>query len=439
MDLYGELTWRGLVYDATDGVRDALTREPITGYVGFDPTAPSLHVGSLLVMTALAHLQRCGHSPIAVVGGGTGLIGDPSGKSVERQLLSMEQVEANVAGIRGQLARFLDFESTVAPARLVNNAEWLTQLGAVEFMRDVGKHFSVNAMLAKDSVKRRIDSDEGITYTEFSYSLLQAYDFLALFDRFNCTLQMGGSDQWGNITAGMDLIRRVRGAKAHGLVLPLITNSAGTKFGKTEAGAIWLDPERTSPFRFYQFWLSVDDSDVVRYLKFFTFLDESAVNDINVAHSAAPESRLAQRTLAREVTTLVHGSDHLARAERASKVLFGGDFSAISAEDVLAVFDDVPSSMVLLSALEGRGVAAVEMLASTGLAASKGEAARLIRGGGIYLNNRRLDDERARFSIGDAIDRQLFVLRRGPKQNHVVRVAESAAIEQQVDKGSDRL
>jgi len=229
MDLFTELQWRGLVYDATEGVQDVLARERLTGYIGFDPTAPSLHVGSLLVMTALAHMQRCGHSPIAVVGGGTGMIGDPSGKTAERQLLTAEQVETNVEGIRAQLSRFLDFESQSAPARLVNNAEWLSKLDAITFMRDVGKHFTVNAMLAKDSVKRRIESEEGITYTEFSYSLLQAYDFLMLFDRFNCTLQLGGSDQWGNIVAGMDLIRRVRGAKTHGIVLPLITTSSGTK------------------------------------------------------------------------------------------------------------------------------------------------------------------------------------------------------------------
>src|SRR5918996_118296 len=275
MDLYGELEWRGLVYDATEGVRDVLARERLTGYIGLDPTAKSLHVGSLLVMMALAHMQRYGHSPIALVGGGTGLIGDPSGKTVERQLLTVEQVQANVEGIRGQLARFLDFENTSAPARLVNNAEWLTKLTAVDFMRDVGKHFSVSAMLARESVRRRIESEEGISYTEFSYTLLQAYDYLVLHDRFSCTLQMGGSDQWGNITAGMDLIRRVRGKRAHGLVLPLVTTSAGTKFGKTEAGTIWLDPELTSPYEFYQFWLNADDRDSVKYLKFFTFLDSA--------------------------------------------------------------------------------------------------------------------------------------------------------------------
>src|SRR6185369_12889836 len=241
MDLFTELEWRGLVYDATEGLRDLIAREKLTTYIGFDPTAASLHVGSLLPILCLARLQRFGHPPIAVVGGGTGMIGDPSGKTVERQLLSAEHVEANVAGIRSQLARFLDFDTSDTPARLVNNAEWLSKLGAIEFMRDVGKHFTVNAMLAKESVKRRIESEEGITYTEFSYALLQAYDFLELFDRFGCTLQMGGSDQWGNIVAGMDLIRRLRGGKAHGLVLPLITTASGTKFGKTEAGTVWLD------------------------------------------------------------------------------------------------------------------------------------------------------------------------------------------------------
>ena len=424
MDLFGELEWRGLVYDKTEGVSDALAKDQVTGYIGFDPTASSLHVGSLLVMTALAHLQRCGHSPIAVVGGGTGMIGDPSGKTVERQLLTVEQVEANVEGIRAQLSRFLDFESKTAPARLVNNAEWLSKLGAIAFMRDVGKHFTVNAMLAKDSVKRRIESEEGITYTEFSYSLLQAYDFLMLFDRFNCTLQMGGSDQWGNIVAGMELIRRVRGGKAHGLVLPLITTSSGTKFGKTEAGAVWLDPRLTSPFRFYQFWLNTDDSDAGRYLRYFTFLDRPTIEQLEDATRRAPESREAQRALAREVTRMVHGDEHVARAERASSVLFGEDIATLPADDVLSVFDDVPSSTVTVDRLAGDGVAIVDLLASSGLTASKGEATRLIRGGGVYVNNRRITDEKARLRPADAIDGRLFVLRKGAKQNHVVKIAE---------------
>ena len=423
MDLFGEFEWRGLVYDKTEGVREALSKEKVTGYIGFDPSAPSLHVGSLLVMIALAHMQRSGHSPIAVVGGGTGLIGDPSGKTVERQLLTIEQVEANVEGIRGQLSRFLDFESTTAPARLVNNAKWLTELGAIDFMRDVGKYFTVNAMVAKESVKRRMESDEGITYTEFSYSLLQAYDFLVLFDTFNCTLQMGGSDQWGNIVAGMDLIRRVRGGKAHGLVLPLITTASGTKFGKTEAGAVWLDPNLTSPFRFYQFWLNTDDGDVGRYLRCFTFLDRPTIEQLEDATRRAPESREAQRALAREVTRMVHGEEHVDRAERASGVLFGEDLSTLPADDVLSVFDDVPSSTVAADTLSGDGVAVVDLLAASGLTASKGEATRLIRGGGVYVNNRRVTDEKARLRSADAIDGRLFVLRKGAKQNHVVKIA----------------
>jgi tyrosyl-tRNA synthetase len=422
MDLFTEFEWRGLVYDKTEGVREALAKEEVTGYIGFDPTAASLHVGSLLVMTALAHLQRAGHSPIAVVGGGTGMIGDPSGKTTERQLLTVEQVEKNVEGIRAQLARFLDFDSKIAPARLVNNAEWLSDLNAIAFMRDVGKHFTVNAMLAKDSVKRRLDSEEGITYTEFSYSLLQAYDFLMLFDRFHCTLQMGGSDQWGNILAGMDLIRRVRGGKAHGLVMPLITAASGAKFGKTEAGAVWLDANLTSPFRFYQFWLNTDDADVGRYLRYFTFLDRRGLEDLEDATRTSPESREAQRALAREVTRMVHGEAHVSRAERASSVLFGEDITSLAADDVLSLFDDVPSSTVGVEKLAGEGVAVVELLATSGLTSSKGEATRLIRGGGIYVNNRRITDERARLRPSDAIEGRLFVLRKGAKQNHLVKV-----------------
>ena len=420
MDLYRELEWRGLVYGATEGAREVLAREKLTGYIGFDPTASSLHVGNLLVIMGLAHLQRCGHSPIAVVGGGTGLIGDPSGKTVERQLLTVEQVESNVEAIRGQFGRFLDFGSTTAPARLVNNAEWLTKLGAVEFMRDVGKYFSVNAMLAKDSVRRRIESEEGITYTEFSYSLLQAYDYLVLYDRFACTLQMGGSDQWGNITAGMDLIRRVRGAKAHGLVLPLITTASGTKFGKTEAGTVWLDARLTTPYEFYQFWLNADDRDAVKYLKFFTFLDAHRIADIAAAGEREPEKRHAQRALAREVTRTVHGEEAVRDAEAASQKLFGGDISRMSANELLQAFANVPSSEVRL---HDASMPVVELLSSTGVTSSKGEATRLIRGGGIYINERRIADEKERVGADQAIDGQLFIVRKGKKENFLIRIA----------------
>ena len=266
-DVYSEFEWRGMVYEATEGLRDHLVREKVTCYIGFDPSAPSLHVGSLLPLMALARMQRFGHSPIAIAGGGTGMIGDPSGKTQERQLLGVEEIEANLAGIRRQLEKFLDFDAPSNAARIVNNADWLCKLDLLDFLRDIGKHFTVNYLLAKESVRRRIEQEDGLSFTEFSYLMLQSYDFLVLYDRFQCTLQMGGSDQWGNITAGCDLIRKLRGHRAHGLVMPLVTTSAGIKFGKTEAGAVWLDAARTSPFRFYQFWLNTDDRDAARYLR----------------------------------------------------------------------------------------------------------------------------------------------------------------------------
>jgi tyrosyl-tRNA synthetase len=420
MDLFGELEWRGLVYDATEGVRDVLARDKVTGYIGFDPTASSLHVGNLLVMMPLAHMQRHGHSPIALVGGGTGLIGDPSGKSAERQLMSLEQVEANVAGIRGQLERFLDFESRTAPARLVNNADWLTKLSAVDFMRDVGKHFTINAMLTKESVKRRIESEDGITYTEFSYSLLQAYDFLELYDRFGCTVQMGGSDQWGNITAGMDLIRRQRGAKAHGLVLPLITTAAGTKFGKSESGAIWLDPNRTTPYQFYQFWLNVDDRDAVRYLRFFTFMNADQIGELEQAGEREPERRHPQRALAREVTRLVHGETAVADAESAAQALFADRLSALSAAQIEQVLSGVPASTIAAAAV---GWPVTEFLVSAGVSKSKSEAQRLIRGGGISLNDQRITDEKATVVPVQAIGGKLFVVRKGKRDYFLIRLA----------------
>ena len=420
MDLFGELEWRGLIYDASEGVREELARGTVTGYVGFDPTAASLHVGNLQAIMPLARMQRCGHSPIAVVGGGTGLIGDPSGKAIERQLLTAEKVEENVASIRRQLSRFLDFDAANNPARLVNNADWLTKLGAIEFMRDVGKHFTVNVMLAKDSVKRRIEGTDGISYTEFSYSLLQAYDFLELYRRFHCTLQMGGSDQWGNITAGMDLIRRVEGARAYGLVLPLITTSSGTKFGKTESGAVWLDAELTSPYAFYQFWLNTTDADVVKYLKFFTFLDQGRIADLERSSREQPDRREAQRALAQEVTRLVHGDTAVHDAERSAEKLFTGEVDSMSAAELREVFGSVPSSE---TAFQADGWLITEFLSSNAVAASKGEAARLIRGGGISVNGRRVSDEKARLRPEDAMHGEYFVVRKGKRDNYLVRIA----------------
>ena len=419
MDLFSELEWRGLVYDATEGVRDALAREKVTGYIGFDPTAASLHVGSLLMMMALAHMQRHGHSPVAVVGGGTGLIGDPSGKSAERQLMSFEQVETNVAGIRDQLSRFLDFDSKVAPARLVNNADWLTKLSAVDFMRDVGKHFTINAMLAKESVKRRIESEDGITYTEFSYSLLQAYDFLELYDRLGCTLQMGGSDQWGNITAGMDLIRRLRGGKAHGLVMPLITTSSGVKFGKTESGTIWLDPVLTSPYQFYQFWLNAEDQDAVRYLRFFTFFGRDEIVALEDAGRREPDKRHSQRALAREVTRLVHGETAVAEAESAATALFADQLASLNAAQIEQMLGGVPSATVMMSP---GGWPVTELLTKAGVTKSKSEAQRLIKGGGVSLNDRRITDEKEQITVEQAIEGRLFAVRKGKRDYFLIRI-----------------
>jgi tyrosyl-tRNA synthetase len=421
-NLYDELQWRGMVYDATEGLSDVFVKERVTAYIGFDPTASSLHVGSLLTVMGLARLQRFGHAPIAIVGGGTGMIGDPSGKSQERTLLSREQIDENVAGIKAQLSRFLDFDASASAARIINNADWLSEFDLLGFLRDTGKYFTVNYMLQKESVNRRLESEDGISYTEFSYLLLQARDFVELFDRYNCTLQMGGSDQWGNITAGIDLIRKLRGKKAHGLVWPLMKTASGAKFGKTETGTIWLDANRTSPFKFYQFWLNTDDRDVIAYLKYFTFLDRETIGPLAAVTEAAPDQREAQRVLAREVTSLVHGRDQVARAERASSVLFGEDITTLGADEVLAVFDDVPSTDLPADAIAGDGIGMVDLVARVQLASSKGEARRLVQSGGIYVNNRRISDPHARLTRDQAIGGRLFVLRKGQKQNHLVRL-----------------
>src|SRR6185369_6508688 len=334
MNLFEEFKWRDLVHDVTPELPEVLQKEKVTGYIGFDPSAASLHVGSLLPIMNLARLQRAGHNPIAIAGGGTGLIGDPSGKTQERQLLTREQVEQNLTGIKKQLARFLDFETKNNPARIVNNADWLSPISMMEFLRDVGKYFTVNYLLGKESIKRRLESEDGLSFTEFSYPLLQAYDFLMLFDRFNCVLQMGGSDQWGNILAGIDLIRRLRSERAHGLVSPLVTSSTGIKFGKTEAGAVWLDPALTSPYRLYQFWINTDDRDVITYLKFFTFLTRQEIDEFQLSVQAEAHTRKAQRELARYVTEMVHGPTALESAVRASEVLFGKEISGLGARDI---------------------------------------------------------------------------------------------------------
>jgi tyrosyl-tRNA synthetase len=421
MNLYDEFKWRGMIHDATPDLQRILGEEKLTAYIGFDPSAASLHVGSLLPIMGLARLQKFGHTPIAIAGGGTGLIGDPSGKTKERQLLTAEQVEENLAGIKAQLARFLDFDAKTNPALIINNADWLAPITMMEFLRDVGKYFTVNNLLAKEAIKRRLETDEGISFTEFSYPLLQAYDYLVLHDRHGCNLQLGGSDQWGNIIAGIDLIRRLRSARAHGLVFPLVTTSAGVKFGKTEAGAVWLDPELTSPYRFYQFWLNTDDRDAIPYLKFFTWLSQEEIAELAESLKLAPEKRKAQRELARHVTALVHGETELEKALRASEVLFGKEISGLTVQEIIDIFADVPSTKLEKSKLDG--LTLTDALVLSGLAPSKGEARRLVQAGGVAINNRRATDPRQTISDSDLIDGQVLVLRKGAKNYHLLRIA----------------
>jgi len=421
MNVFEEFQWRGMLYDASEGLEEALKSQSMTAYIGFDPTAASLHVGSLLPIMGLVRLQQYGHKPIALVGGGTGMIGDPSGKTQERQLLSKEQIEYNLEGIKAQLSLFLDFESKTNPARLINNAEWLTSISLVDFLRDVGKHFTVNYMLAKESVRRRYEEGDGVSFTEFSYMLLQAYDFLVLHDRYGCTLQMGGSDQWGNIVAGTELIRKMRGARSYGMVFPLLTTTAGIKFGKTEAGSVWLDPNLTSPYRFYQFWINTDDQDVVKYLKFFTMLNQREIAELEISVSTSPENRTAQKRLAEEVTRMVHGESNLLKAVHASQVLFGGEIVDLSAREVLDIFADVPSSDMPRANFEGEGVTIIDLVVACGYATSKSAARRLIEAGGIYVNNRRVSDIHAMIGLSSLIDGQYLVLRKGAREYHLVR------------------
>jgi len=419
---FEELKWRGLVYDSTENVPAMLDEGPVAVYNGFDATADSLHVGHLVPLIALARLQRFGHIPIAVAGGGTSMIGDPSGKSAERQLMSRENIESNVETVKGQLAHFLDFEIKTNPAKLVNNADWLLSLNLVDFLRDVGKYFTVNYMINKESVKSRLSREDGISFTEFSYMLLQSYDYLHLHDHAGCTLQTGGSDQWGNITAGVELIRRMRGKPAGALVYPLITKSDGTKFGKTESGAVWLSPQRTSPYRFYQFWFNTDDRDVIGYLRFFTWLDRNEILELENAVTREPEKREAQRRLAREMTRNAHDEASLAKAELASGILFGEEVSGLSASEVVDIFAEVPSSTLSIGKFKGNGLPLVDLLAECGASSSKGEARRAIEGGGIYLNNRRVADASAKVSLGDAIDGELIIVRRGRKNYTLIRI-----------------
>jgi tyrosyl-tRNA synthetase len=411
--LLDEMSWRGMVYQQTDGLADALATGSVSAYAGFDPTADSLHVGHLVPVMGLAHLQRSGHRPIALVGGGTGMIGDPSGKTSERQLISEAEIEANSRAIEKQLRRFLDFEGKNA-ALMRDNATWLRPLRAVEFMRDVGKHFTVNYMLAKDSVQSRIEG--GISFTEFSYMLLQAYDFLELHRREGVTLQIGGSDQWGNITAGLELIRRVAGKTAHALTMPLVTTASGAKFGKTEAGAVWLDSARTSPYKFYQYWINVDDRDVARYLRLFTLMPRAEIEALDSLLASAPEKREAQQALARDMTARVHGEEAGRVAEEVSRVLFGkADPTSLTEPVLRALSEEVPFAES--SAAPGL----LDALVTLKLAASKGAARRLVEQGGVYLNGQRASAD-TDLSAAKTLAGRYHLLRKGARDYGLVRV-----------------
>jgi len=416
-EFLSELKWRGLLFDSTPKLEQRLAKGPITGYVGFDPTAPSLQIGNLVPLMLLAHLQRFGGRPIVLMGGGTGLIGDPSGKSAERPLLSEDQIRRNGDSQRAQISRFLDFDDPKTGALLLDNSEWLCSMTLVEFLRNIGKHFTISYMTQKESVRARMDS--GISFTEFSYMLLQAYDFLNLYQKHDCELQLGGSDQWGNITAGTELVRRVTGEQAHGLCAPLITAASGAKFGKTESGSVWLEPDATSPYRFYQFWINVDDADVESYLKIFTFKTKDEIAVLMTEHSSDTWARIPHRELARDVTERVHGENVARAVEQASRIIFhGANLHDADEATWLALEQELPTWEADLEELP---MAIVDLVAGSGLTKSKGEARRQLRQGGVYLNNERVD-ENLQVTREQLLGGKYLWLRRGKKTNVIVKI-----------------
>jgi tyrosyl-tRNA synthetase len=418
-----ELQWRGLVADMAN--RPELEKllapgaKPVTLYVGFDPTADSLHLGHLLSLLILRRFQLAGHRPIAVAGGATGMIGDPSGKSAERNLLSADVLDANIAGIKGQLARLLDFESATNPALLANNADWTRSVSVLDFLRDIGKHFSVNVMMARDSVKARMET--GISFTEFSYSLLQAFDFLHLHEQNGCLLQCGGADQWGNITAGIDLIRRKHDVTACGLTTPLLTKTDGTKFGKTEGGAVWLSAEKTSVYKFYQFLIQVEDAQVVQLLKYFTFLTREEIDALAAQHAAAPQNRDAHRKLALELTTLIHGADAAKDAIRASEILFGGSLEGITEKQFDEVIAEVPNVTLSKDILGQPAGALIDVLVASQLCPSKGQARKDIQANGINVNNTRVTDIALTLTTDNLLFGKFVLLRKGKRNYALVK------------------
>lgn len=421
MDFLDELKYRGLVNDMSDpeGIRELLNNESVTIYCGFDPTADSLHIGHLLPLLGLQRFQLAGHKPIALAGGATGLIGDPSGKSVERNLNSKELVDSYLIKIKEQLSRFLDFESETNPALLLNNYDWISKINVIEYLRDIGKHFSINSMLAKDSVKSRIENKEvGISYTEFSYMILQSYDFYYLNKNHDCKLQIGGSDQWGNITSGIELIRRTMQKTAYALTFPLITTSEGKKFGKTEAGAIWLDSKKTSPYQFYQFWINVTDQDVIRFIKYFTFLDREAIDLLENAVDTAPEKREAQQKLAHEMTVMVHGAEEAASAKKIGEALFRGELNQLSESQLKDALSGVPTTN--LDKNQADSFTLLDLVIETKLCQSKSRGRTDIESGAIYINDQRHTDISLQINSMDTLFNKYILLRKGKKNYHLV-------------------
>ena len=423
-----ELRWRGMLHDMMPGTEELLSKEKVAAYIGFDPTADSLHIGHLCSVMILRHFQRCGHKPIVLIGGATGMIGDPSGKSAERNLLTPEVIHHNMEGMKRQMSHFLDFDSqTPNHAEMVNNYDWTKDFSFIDFARQIGKHITVNYMMAKDSVKKRLNGEarDGLSFTEFTYQLLQGYDFLYLYEHKGCRLQMGGSDQWGNITTGTELIRRTCGGEAYALTCPLITKADGGKFGKTESGNVWLDPRYTSPYKFYQFWLNVSDEDAKRYIKIFTALSREEVEGLIAEHEQAPHLRVLQKTLAREVTVMVHSEQDYRAAVEASGILFGNATSEalrrLDEATLLDVFQGVPQFNVSRNELGAGGVKAIELL-TTGakVFASKGEMRKMVQGGGVSINKDRLSTPDRLITTDDLLDGRYLIVQRGKKNYYLI-------------------
>jgi tyrosyl-tRNA synthetase len=427
-----ELTWRGMVHDIMPETDATLAKGMTSGYIGFDPTADSLHIGSLVQIMILMHFQRYGHKPYALVGGATGMIGDPSGKSVERNLLDNKTLEQNCNGIEKQLSKFLDFDSKKPNgAVMVNNLDWMASFKLIDFARDIGKHLTVNYMMAKDSVKKRLGAEakEGMSFTEFTYQLIQGYDFLHLYEHHNCLLQMGGSDQWGNITTGTELVRRKLSGKAYALTCPLITKSDGTKFGKTEGGNVWLDPEKTSPYKFYQYWLNASDEDAEKYVKIFTFLTKDEIDTLIAAHREMPHQRQLQRKLAQEVTTMVHSAEDVVRVEQAAQILFGkattDSLKALDAQTLLDIFEGVPQAEVTAEKLAADGLSITDALAAeTGFLKSNGEARRALKENSISVNKEKVTEAK-HITSSDLICGNYVLLQRGKKNYFLLVVKPS--------------